>query len=611
MTSLLQGPAAPFGQPVERIKVKVRSHGMGSLQAVDRWLTHALAIEVGAQQADCVIKSGEDLRRAAIELLVTRVLLLSRVLLQAAGVPFFDKGRIFDIEPVHNETSTWWVTLGLARIDHLPAKAYQITLTETIRIVHWLSRTPLTPETREKLYSGITERVLRPLKNLVTGGKSTIHILRAAHQLNIPFYHLGAGVYQLGWGSKARRIDRSTTDSDSAIGMKLTRNKRWAAAVLRMAGLPAPIHGVASSPKAAVEVAHTLGWPLVVKPVDGERGEGVTVGVLADEQIPTAFERAQNASHTRTVLIERQVEGVCHRLFVAKGKLLYAVKRLPKSVHGDGKKTVSELIHEANQMEATMPPWMRSEPFALDALANQAISEAGFSTESVPMLNQRVPLRNIESTEWGGFDEDVTFELHPDNLNVALRAAAQFRLEVAGVDIISSDIKVPWHRNGAIINEVNFAPLLGGGVISRRLIPAFVRDLISGDGRIPIEIVLGGAEAISRAFDRQKKFADSNLRSFITSHEVTVDPQGNQVFFPFQGLYERTRALLLYEQVDALILAVQTDEILRRGLPVDRVDRLEVLSSGAHGSVPHIPSATAMKIQSLLTKDFGAVWQGV
>ena len=91
MTSLLQGPAAPFGQPVERIKVKVRSHGMGSLQAVDRWLTHALAIEVGARQADCVIKSGEDLRRAAIELLVTRVLLLSRVLLQAAGVPFLTK----------------------------------------------------------------------------------------------------------------------------------------------------------------------------------------------------------------------------------------------------------------------------------------------------------------------------------------------------------------------------------------------------------------------------------------------------------------------------------------------------------------------------------------
>ena len=87
---------------------------------------------------------------------------------------------------------------------------------------------------------------------------------------------------------------------------------------------------------------------------------------------------------------------------------------------------------------------------------------------SIPDPGTWVALRRIESTDWGGVDEEVTALIHPDNLKAALMATELFGLDMAGIDIISTDISRPWFETGAVINEVNFAPLLGGAEISRR-----------------------------------------------------------------------------------------------------------------------------------------------
>src|SRR5262249_13728182 len=120
-------------------------------------------------------------------------------------------------------------------------------------------------------------RVVEPLQARVAGGKSTVPVLAAAHRLGMPFIHLGAGVYQLGWGSRARRLDRGSTGGDSAIGARLAQHKTLCAELLRMAGLPAPEHVVAVDEGEALQAAAKLGWPVVVKPTDRDRGEGVTV----------------------------------------------------------------------------------------------------------------------------------------------------------------------------------------------------------------------------------------------------------------------------------------------------------------------------------------------
>jgi cyanophycin synthetase len=177
----------------------------------------------------------------------------------------------------------------------------------------------------------------------------------------------------------------------------------------------------------------------------------------------------------------------------------------------------------------------------------------------------------VESSAWGGFDEDVTASIHPDNLDIALRATVLFNLQVTGIDIITPAIDTPWHENGAIINEVNFAPLLGGGDISRSHVPEFIDRLIDDNGRIPIEAIIGGATALKIALTRQKEMAQEQVSCFITSHEMTLTATGVEMQFPFNSLTRRCQALLMDRRVDAILLVVQTDELLRSGLPLDRI----------------------------------------
>ncbi len=569
-------------QPTYRFAVEFGCPATFAASNVDTWLKVEIGIPLDLHRM--LPPRAEGAAEAVAGNLVGRAILLAGPLLQAGGIPAFDPGRLLNVSPRDASKKVWSATLELPRVELISVKCYVHVMQEAIRIVRWMASTPVSPKSRELLYSGIQRRIMIPIRKLIGGGKSTLPVLRAAHQMHIPFAHLGAGVFQLGWGSKARRIDRSTTGADSAIGAKLSRNKACTASLLAMAGLPAPKHELTDTKDKAMDVARRIGWPIVVKPVDGERGEGVTVGVGDEATLRKAFDHARASSQTRVVLVEQEVPGVCHRLFISNQRLLYAVKRLPKSVHGNGRQTVRELIQQGNLDEDNKPPWLRSESYPADELAQEAISNAGFTWDMVPQPGERVPLRNIESTQWGGFDEDVTHAIHPDNLDIALRATALFGLSVAGIDIITPDIRTPWHQNRAIINEVNFAPLLGGGEISRRHIPEFLKNLVPGDGRIPIEVILGNGAAWHLALDRQKVLANARVRCFVTSHETTLLPSGQKMYLPLQGLYERTRTLLLNEQVEALVLVVQTDEFLRTGLPVDRIDQLTSLAPAESGS---------------------------
>jgi cyanophycin synthetase len=286
---------------------------------------------------------------------------------------------------------------------------------------------------------------------------------------------------------------------------------------------------------------------------------------------------ALQATPSRQALVEREVPGVCHRLFIVRGRLLYAVKRLPHSIAGDGRRTIAQLVVAANAREAARPPWRREKHYPLDTLALQVLAARGLGPSSVPAAGAFVPLRPIETTAWGGHDEEVTATIHPENVRVARRAAEIFALDVAGVDIISPDITRPWHENGAIINEVNFAPLLGGHDISRSHIARYLRDLVEEDGRIPVEVFVGGAEAFAAARSRHAELVSRGTAAFLTSHDTTFDATGRSLALAVHGLARRCRALFLDQAVGAIVLVAQTDELERSGLPFDRITALHVV----------------------------------
>jgi cyanophycin synthetase len=265
---------------------------------------------------------------------------------------------------------------------------------------------------------------------------------------------------------------------------------------------------------------------------------------------------------------------VAHRIFIAKDKLIYAVKRLPISIEGDGVKEISELIKEENEAIRNNPPWLRKKIFPDDKEAIEVIKKSNYSLASIPKKKELVPLRIIESTASGGTPQNVTDIIHPDNIDIAIRAAKLFGLEVSGIDIISEDIKKPWHVNGAIINEVNFAPAFGVSEISKSYIPAYLDLILDDDGNIPISVVVGGNMAMDIALQEQSELMQKGISCFVSSHNVTINGLRKGIILPFKSLYKRCRALLMNRQVEAIILVVQTDEFLYSGLPCSNIKKV-------------------------------------
>lgn len=500
--------------------------------------------------------------------LAGRILWLGAALIEGLGLPVFEVGRIVAAIP---EPAGIRIRALAPMLDGIPPQITEQAFAHARDTILPLLSAPADLDRARERRAWVDESLFRRFDQRAVVNVTTLGVLRAAFDRGIPFRHINQHMYQLGWGCRARWVSRSAIDTDAALGMLVSHDKHATASVLRQAGLPAAEHVLVDSPDAAVAAAQTLGWPVVVKPVDRDRGEGVAAGITGREGLLAAYETARRFSER--ILVERHVAGVCHRLQVIGGRLQFVSKRLPKGVRGDGVHTVAELVAEASRLEAEKPPWKRLKPFPTDDRAIEALAAVGLTFESVPPAGTFAPLRDIQSTAQGGVVEDFTDRVHPDNAAAACRAATLFGLDVAGVDMIATDITRSWLDTGAIINEVNFSPLLGETDRAREANRALVASLVADDGRIPVQVFVGGPAALDAARGR---LAAAPPGTVLTSHAVTLGSDGFERPMAARGLFNRCLALLMDRTVTGLIVAVQTDEWLDTGLPVDRFTALAV-----------------------------------
>ena len=149
-----------------------------------------------------------------------------------------------------------------------------------------------------------------------------------------------------------------------------------------------------------INAINKIPYPVVVKPCDENEGRGVTINIEDDKKLIKAFNIAKEASSSGQILVEKQVKGTCHRIFVVKQKILYVVKREPKSIKADGKSTIKELILKANEENELLPPWEKTEIFPLDEETQEVLSTYNLNLESVVQKGQWIPLRFIESSQY-------------------------------------------------------------------------------------------------------------------------------------------------------------------------------------------------------------------
>jgi len=470
--------------------------------------------------------------------------------LRVLRIPIFDFHYV-KVNKVAPEapSSSYMCSVAFPKLDYFP-DVFEFVLKQVISINKYISTSSFNEKNVDFIFNQIQNQLVKPLQKKTPGGKSTFPLLESANSKGIPFLHLGRGIYQLGFGSKKHVFDRSYSELNSTFGTILAQGKFGTTNYIKSAGFPTPKNILVSDLKEAQQAAISIGFPVVVKPIDLDRGEGVSININTERELSTAFLHAMKLSRAKKVLVEKMISGVCHRLFIANHNLLYAVKRLPYGVYGDGVQTISQLVQEKIRKEDVKAPWKREIAAELDHRALDTISKLGFKTTTIPDSGVFVPLRSIESTADGGVDVDVTTQVNRENLDAAIEISKLFGLSEVGIDFISDDVSVPWYKNGGAFNEVNVAPLLGGGEISRGYIPNFLQSYFSENGRIEIEI----EENLEAARSHHKTFTSEGLRTFLVSESIILDPTGNTIVSACSDFGDRIKSILYRIDCDALVI---------------------------------------------------------
>lgn len=431
---------------------------------------------------------------------------------------------------------------------------------------------------------------LRELDEHERMGPSTQSIVDAAVARGIPFKRLTAGsLVQLGWGSKARKFQAAEVDQTSSVAEAIAQDKDLTKRLLHAAGVPVPLGrpvvDVQDAWAVAQEVGLADGWPVVVKPQDGNQGKGVTVNITTRPQLEAAYATA--LAYGSQVMVERFLPGHDFRLLVVGNQLVAAARRDPPQVLGDGVHSVAQLVEQVNQDprrgsgHGTALTKIRLDDIALGRLASE-----GLTPDSIPAQGQRVVLRNNANLSTGGSATDVTDDVHPTIAARAIEAAASIGLHICGVDVIAESMLKPLEAQGGGIVEVNAAPGL-----RMHLAPSFGKarnvgqpmvDLLfpaHDDGRIPVVAVTGtnGKTTTTRLIAHI--FAAQGLRVGMTNTDG-VYVAGRQIDSGDCSGPKSARNVLAHPEVDAAVLECARGGVLREGLGFDRCQVAVVTNVG-------------------------------
>ncbi len=306
------------------------------------------------------------------------------------------------------------------------------------------------------------EKDLEDLRQLASDsslGPSTEAIVKEAEAKGIPWFELGVRhLIQLGYGVHQKRMQATLSNLTSILGVEIASDKEGTKRVLHSAGIPVPrgtTIGFLDELEEAIE--YVGGYPIVIKPLDGNHGRGITIDINSWEVALGAYDAAKEVS--RSVIVERYYRGRDHRILVINGKVVAVAERIPAHVVGDGRSPISELI------EATNSDPRRGEghdnvltKIELDRTSWQLLETQGFTLDTVLGKGEICYLRATANLSTGGVAVDRTDDIHPENLWIAQRAAKTIGLDIAGIDVVTPDITRPLREVDGVIVEVNAAP---------------------------------------------------------------------------------------------------------------------------------------------------------
>ena len=253
-------------------------------------------------------------------------------------------------------------------------------------------------------------------------GPSTQSLVDAAEARGIPWIRLNRfSLVQLGHGRHQQRIQATVTGQTQHIAVEIASDKEDTRGLLESLGLPVPRQALVYGPQDAVEAAHQIGFPVVVKPLNANHGRGVSIRLVDDAQVERGFEHASQHGSSQGVLVESFVSGFDHRMLVVNGHLVAVAKRVPGHVVGDGRHTIEELVEIVNRdPQRGVGHEKVLTQLAFDAQAERLLAKAGHTAATVLPDGEVFYLRSTANLSTGGTAIDLTDLVHPDNRDMAV-----------------------------------------------------------------------------------------------------------------------------------------------------------------------------------------------
>ena len=299
---------------------------------------------------------------------------------------------------------------------------------------------------------------MREIRERERLGPSTGSIIEEAVSRGIPWIRLNKySLCQLGYGINQKSIQATVSSDTSSIGVEVACDKEDTKHLLEQARIPTPKGEIVKTESGLKDAIEYIKYPIVIKPINGNHGRGITININTWEEALLGFEGAKAVS--RSVIVEKYITGDDYRLLAIDYKLVAAAKRTPAHVIGNGKSNVQILIDEVNKDERrgyghenvlTM--------ITVDEMTEKIMASKGYSLDTILKKGELLTLKDTANLSTGGTATDVTDLVHPENIFMAERISRVIGLNICGIDLMTTDISKPVSQTGGAILEVNAGP---------------------------------------------------------------------------------------------------------------------------------------------------------
>ena len=299
---------------------------------------------------------------------------------------------------------------------------------------------------------------MREIRESERLGPSTGSIIEEAVSRGIPWMRLNKySLCQLGYGVNQKRIQATVSSTTSSIGVEVACDKEDTKHLLEQANIQVAKGDIVRTERQLKAAVRYVGYPLVIKPINGNHGRGITININDWDAALEGYEAAKEIS--RSVIVERFVVGDDYRLLVIDHKLVAAAKRTPANVIGNGKDTIQTLIDTVNadprrgyghENVLTM--------IKVNEMTENILSAKNYTLDTILEKDEVLHLKDTANLSTGGTAEDMTENVHPENIFMAERISKVIDLDICGIDVMTTDISKPLRETGGAVLEVNAGP---------------------------------------------------------------------------------------------------------------------------------------------------------